>query len=274
MGVIDWAMLAAGLALFLNAVRLLFGGEGGEGDNKKRTLGCTFGLIASLVWAYSFQRLLGSWWSGLRLSVGIALLLPAIAAFANPNRGRLIRAFIALIVSLMLAGPMVQPLLDRMDTTEAGDTLSRLQSSLDEMNASMGKLGLLRETLSKDRGTLQGEIRGLATSDGRKSFDNLEAAPGGMAKLEELAEVVSMISEADKNLERLRSRIPVVQSAIRRLERQALASESMGEELEESEIGTLLERYQRDPVYASVRPTQQHLEHQQLKYLFEMEVGW
>ena len=107
MSVLDWAMLAAGLLLFLNAVRLSFGGERGDGDNKKRSLGCGFGLVASLVWAYSFQKLFGSWWSGFRLSVGIALILPAIAAIANPDRGRLIRALVALIVGALLAAGYV-----------------------------------------------------------------------------------------------------------------------------------------------------------------------
>jgi len=270
MGVIDWVMLAAGLALFLNAVSLLFRGERGEGDSKKRSLGCTFGLIASLVWAYSFQQLFGSWWSGLRLSIGIALLLPAIAAFAHPDRGRLIRALIALIVGALLAGPMIQPLLDRMQTSESGDTVTRLERSLNDMNESMGKLGLLKESLSADREELRGEIRKIAGTD----FDALIAAPGGLAKLEELAEINVMLIEADANLETLRSRIPMVQSAIRRLERQALASESMGDELGKGEIDQLLERYQRDPVSDVVRPVEQHMERAQLKSWFEAEVGW
>lgn len=268
----QWALVGASLFLALYAVRLLFGGRADE-DGRRKKLGCGFTLVAVTVWSFAFSDALDSYGSGLRLALGLALVLSSLQVVFRPQTGRIAVAVTSLALGLWLAGPVVTGSWHRLRPSASESSLDELQTRIDELQRTLAGLDGYRETLRSDRRELEDELRRAGFAD----FDALAADPEAYARLREMAEIDEMLAAADQRQAAIEQRLPELESALRRLRRRVEAEATLGGELSEDEIRALLDESATlplGPAGAPPRPTtlEEHLERKALQELFEQDV--
>lgn len=261
-----WGMTIAGAFLVLYAALNLLGAKGGE--NKRRSaLGCGFVPLAGLVWGYVLRGFLGEFWPGMRLGMAFALVLPALAALANPGRRGVVAAGVMLVLAVVLGAGEVDRLFDRLGTSRPGRSVREVSATLEKAREHAQTTKQHVEDLEDSRKGLRKKVAALGFDD----FELLAADPAAYALLTELGEVDRLLDAGRARLERLRSDVPQLESALRRLERFAEAESATGEPVDEAEIEQIVERLRADVAEPAPVTVEEHMQREALRALFEGE---
>lgn len=261
-----WGMLVAGAFLVLYAALNVLGAKGGK--NKRRaTLGCGFVLLAGAVWGYALGGFMGGVRDGMRLGLACALVLPALAALANPGRRGAVAAGVMLVLAVVLGAPVVPRLLQGLGSSSPSLLAEKVAGSLEEARDYVKKTGKHIEHLEDSRRNLRKKI----AARGHGDFESLAADAEAYALLTEMGDVDRLLQSARSRLERLNSDVPELESALRRLERLQEAESATGERVDEAEIERIVERLRADTTEPSPVTVEEHMQREALRALFEGE---
>lgn len=264
---LDIALFAVAALLLLHALRLVVLGERDEDGSRKRNLGCGFGLIAGVFWGAALGRLLGDTGDGLRLALGVILLIPVVAAVFKPHGAPIVRAALSLVAAILIAGPVVQRHWSDFVPDESRDKLSAFEDRRDEIESALSALPDLRERLRGDAA----ELRASLDARGHATFDAAAEDPAAFAELRELADVERLLARADENEVALRSELEQLDDALRQLRRQVESEEVLGNSLTSDEVERMLEEIRADNTPGTPTTVDEFLEREELRELFERE---
>ncbi len=234
---LHWALTAAALLLFLIAILNLFSGLRSKDGQGKQGMGCGFALLAALLWSYVLGQYFGDWKDGLRVSVGVLLVLPAVAAVARPGKASLCGSVLGLILGVVLAGPVVQ----RWWQQEYGERDKKLaievEERIDSLKALRMQIGAELQRLRVDEQNMALELE--ARDYG--SFEEMTADEAAVSQLEEWGRVRELIVDGQDRLDALDSRIPALETQLQLLRRETETREGFGDELSGEELDGLRE---------------------------------
>ncbi|NLW50584.1 MAG: hypothetical protein GXY85_07025 [Candidatus Brocadiaceae bacterium] len=266
MSAFRWGMVAVGAFLALYAAATLLRARG-EAHQRRTTMGCGFVLLAGLVWGYALGGFLDDPWGARRLGMAFALVLPALAALANPGRRGIVMAMAMLVVAVALGADQVAPLLRRVHRTPSGRVAGKVSGTLEEARARIESTRAVLADLEAERADLRRAVQ----ATGHRDFESLAADPQAYTLLTELAEVDRLLESARTRLERLSVDVPRLESALRRLERFERAEAATGEEVARAEIEQIVARLQAEAVETGPVTVEEHMQRQALRAMFEAE---
>jgi hypothetical protein len=214
---LNWALDAAALLLVLYAIRVLAQDPDEKYPQGRAKLGCWFFFLACILWSLASAPWVGGYWSALRLGLGVFLLVPAVAALIKPHGGRLVMGAIALIVSVLLAAPVVQELVGRWRT--ANSPVSELETRIDQLTEYESALVLAIEGWEEARV----ESRATVVAAGAADFSGLEGDPAALAALERMAELEQFLDLTRTRLEVVRTHMTQTGTELERIRQDELA---------------------------------------------------
>ena len=261
---LSWALFATAALLFVFAIRFTFRGNRSASGNTKRSLGCGFGLVATVVWTLALSELIGDLWVAARLAVAVMLLLPVVEAIARPEGARTMRAAVALVLAALLAGPVIGGAWDELRRPESESTWEDLEQRIAEQERSLTRVEEHSEQLREEREELVDDIR----DAGHANFDEAVGDTATLHLLEELADLDRLLEQNAARAEQLRSGIPEAQSMLRRLRRRLDAQETVGDAATREEVESMLAEMEREPV-AGPATVETLVERERLRDLFE-----
>lgn len=257
-----WALTAAALLTFLYAVRVVFL-SGKDSGHQREKLGCAFGLVAAGLWAYVLGDYLGSFWPGVRVGLGLLLVLPAVQALAKPKGGPILRGVVGLILAILIAGPVVQDLWGRYGPDGRPSHVVALENKISEMRDLLGLLEERERGLSEMRSDLRAEIAGLGAS-----WEELQGKDEAMQRLEVLRKVEEQLSKLRPGLVKLRDRIPLLEAQLAEVER---TSEEPPEPEGDPVIDALMKELEAAPELKDLSIVEQYAREKELQALYEEE---
>ncbi|MFO7958087.1 MAG: hypothetical protein R6X33_13425 [Candidatus Brocadiia bacterium] len=267
MSTFSWILVVVGVFLVLYAALVLLRGIGKSERRGRHSLGCGFVVLAGVVWGIALAQYMGSWWTGLRLGLGLALVLPALTTLAHPGRGGVVFSVVLLTMAVILAAPLLPRLWDRAWPGRSASRARELEQAARTLRGRIEGTESYIEELRADRRRLRDEIE----EKGYTDFADVEKDPEGYALLEELAEVDRLMHEARAWLEDARETLERTRVASRRLERLAGAEEATGVEVSDEEIREVLAEVEATPAEPGPTTVEEHVERERLKELFEEE---
>jgi len=261
---LSWALFATAALLFVFAVRFTFRGNRSESGSAKRSLGCGFGVVATIVWSLALGELIGDIWVAGRLAVAAILLLPVVEAIARPEGARTMRAAVALVVAALLAGPVIGGAWAKLRTPESESTWEDLERRIAEQELSLERVQDHSKQLLDEREDLVDSIR----DAGHANFDEAAGDTATLHLLEELADLDRLLQQNAARAEQLRSGIPEAQSMLRRLRRRLDAQETVGNTATREEVESMLADMEREPTPGPAT-VETLVERERLRDLFE-----
>jgi hypothetical protein len=209
---LSWALVATALFFFFFAVLQLWrSARAPEGKKEKERLGCGFALVAFLVWTFAFGRILGGFTDGVRLALGLVLLLPVVHALAQPSGAKILRSALALFVAILLAGPVVLELARRLDRSEHEAVQAELEARVAELRAALAGLDEDLARLAAERE----ELRARIAESGSGDFESLDA--DALARLRRLSELDGLLATTQARADALRAELPRLEADVERL---------------------------------------------------------
>ena len=261
-----WGMIVVGAFLVLYAALNVLGAKGGK-NRRRATLGCGFALLAGLVWGYALGGFLGGFWPGMRLGLAVALVLPALAALANPGRGGIVAAAVMLVLAVVLGAGMVPRLFNRLGASAPSRLAREVSGTLEEARTRIVSTEQHVEDLEDSRKDLRKQVAALGYDD----FESLAADAEAYALLTELGDMDRLLEAGRARLERLRADVPRLESALRRLERFEAAESATGEPIDEGEIEQVVERLRAEAAEPGPVTVEEHMQREALRAVFDAE---
>ena len=207
MDTLDIAVLGATILLFALGVRaLLTKTEPGDPP----PMGCGYGIVAGALLAYQFREEAGGILNGLRLGLGVALILPGLKALLRPQGRSLPVAVVAFLIALLVAAEPAEQLYNRVRGIEAPITM---EERLERMESATGNLEDLHDILSTKEQGLKAEIRELG---GNK--EEVLAHPEAETKLAQLQAVLARKARIEEQQVLLEQGIEELRIEIEQLE--------------------------------------------------------
>ncbi|MCF7853165.1 MAG: hypothetical protein K9N51_00085 [Candidatus Pacebacteria bacterium] len=265
MSVFELTFVVVGAFLVMYATLLLARSGKHPREARSQSLGCGFTLVAGCIWGIALALYLDSWWAGLRLGLGLAFVLPALAALLSPHKRNVIGTVVMLSLAVVLSAPVLPRVLHRLQPSEGTrvvQQLNELQRTLDEHIADTVTY---IQRLDDDREGLRSQV----TESGYASFEELAADDDAYALLKELYEVRQLEREAEKRLAVFREKQDRVSSAVRRAQRLLEAREALGETANLPDIAALRREVEQSTMQRGPTTVEEHVEREQLRELFE-----
>ncbi|HRV81697.1 MAG TPA: hypothetical protein P5218_09685 [Planctomycetota bacterium] len=153
--ILDLAASASAVLLFLFAARSFVVGSNRE------PLGWGFGLASGAILAYLVKDSVGGFGGGLRLGLGILLILPALRALVDPRSTSIVTAVVGLVIAFAVAGGPVRALVHSFGPATPQSELARTRSELATLEQQRGRAQDILKDLVLKREELKRELRAL-----------------------------------------------------------------------------------------------------------------
>ncbi len=267
MSTFSWVLVVVGGFLVLYAALVLLRGIGRADRRGQHSLGCGFVLLAGVVWGFALAQYVGAWWTGMRLGIGLALVLPALTALARPARGGVLFSVVLLATAVALAAPAMPRLWERARPGRTAAMVRELEQAADSLLARIENTEAYISQMRQERRGLSERIR----RAGYGEFAEIAGDPEGYALLVELAEVDRLIEQSEAWLRRAQDTMARTRAAARRLSRLAGAEDATGVEVAEEEIREILAEIEATPAAPGPATVEEHVERERLRELFEAE---
>ncbi|MEZ5973598.1 MAG: hypothetical protein R3F33_14725 [Planctomycetota bacterium] len=230
MPILDLAASAAAVLLFLFAARSFVTGSNRE------PLGWGFGLASGIILAWLLKEPLGGFGNGLRLGLGILLVMPALHALVDPGKSSVVSAIVGLFMAFAVARGPVNHLRRTLGPETPATQLVAVQNEL----ATLGEQRVrVKKTLSElvlRKEELKREIRSLGLGE-----KELLKHP----KVSLLAALVETQAKWDRTLVQLDSLIQAKELRLQALQAN-LEMDRMGQD--NPELRDLLQGVDSDPL--------------------------
>ena len=188
MSTLDLALTAATVLLFLFGIRTLVSKDG------PKQLGFGFGLAAALCLSWLYKDELGGYDKGLRLGLGLLLLMPSIKALLQPKGRSIMWAVVTLISAILIAGGPARTAIERTVPGFLPEGQLDLENRLVESENALEKLPELEKFYRMKEAELKGELRNLGGDSAA-----ILASNGGEQKAKQLMHVRQKIAEVQES---------------------------------------------------------------------------
>lgn len=266
MSIFSGAMLALGLVLIVYTVLLLLRPDPGSG-RKRESIGCGFVVVAGLVWGLGFRVLLNDGDAGMRLGIGLAFVLPTVAALLRRGRGGILLPLVLLFCAILLSASAVPRLIAWTRGDHPGNVVQRLENTARETRKDLAEAVRHRDRLAADRIRLTGRIR----ESGYEDFASISKDPAGYELLKELGDVDRLSRAADERLATLRAERDRLEDALRRVERLVDSEKVTGKRADRAEIRRIVDDSLLGEEEGAPATVEEHVKRGELQELFERE---
>lgn len=207
---LDWGISAAAVLMLIFAARTFVSGKG------RAQMGLGFALVASVVWTFAIGRQLADFTlvDGLRVAAGIFLLVPVFRVLFTHSSGSVTTAVVSLLLASVIAGPVVAPFIDGVDSGVAPE-IERLTREIDATEEEIANLEATRDRVMAFAATERSKI----DEFGEKSVDEIQKDADAMAVVEKYAayktkleEIMGDIKTLEAQREDLESTLAALQS--------------------------------------------------------------
>jgi len=264
--IFSWAMLALGLVLVVYTVLLLLRSDSGRG-RRNESIGCGFVLMAGLVWGLGLSALLDDRMAGMRLGVGLAFVLPTVAALFRRGRGGILLPLVLLFCAILLSASALPRLVAWTRGDRPQNAVQKLENTERQMRRDIAETVRHRDRLAADRIRLTGRVRAMGHGD----FESISKDPQGYKLLEELGEVDSLKRTAEQRLTVLRGELDRITDALRRVDRLVDSERVTGERANRGEIRRIVDDSLIGKEEGAPATVEEHVKRRELQELFEQE---
>lgn len=257
MDTIDLAVLAATILLFALGVRtLLTKTEPGDPP----PMGCGYGVVAGALLAYQFQEEVGGYVNGLRLWIGVALIIPGLRALIQPRGKSLPVAIVAFLLAIIIAAEPARSVYNRIQGIEEPVSM---EDQLAQMKDARQGLDELYKVLGSKQATLKHDIQGLGNSKAE-----VMGHPEGKAKLAQLQAVLVRRQRIDEQRTTLDQGIEDLSIEIKQLE---IAGTVSGFDHLDPKFRDVLREIENTDAEFSGSAIEQYMQQEALSELYEKE---
>lgn len=260
-----WALTAAAVFTLLFAIRTVFSGTKEESDGRQK-LGCGFGLLSAGLWAYVLNDYVGSWWTGLRVGIGVLLLLPAASALAKPQGASVLRALLALVVGVLLIGPVARDLWEEHGPDDRPEAVIGLEEQLAEARALEAQLRERERGLVELRREIRADVSRLGST-----WEELEENDEALRKLDVLQTVDQQLARVQGALVRLAAQVPELEARLAEVEREGAAVAGSGAASGDPALDALRRELEEAPSLEELSLVEQYAKKKELQAVFERE---
>lgn len=140
---VQWGLSAAAVLMLVYAARTLVSGKG------KAQMGLGFALVASVVWTFAIGKQLGNLNNTdcFRLAAGVFLLVPALRVLFSHTGGSVTTGVVSLILASVIAGPVVAPFIDGVDSGVAPE-IERMKRQVETADEEIKGLEATRDQVA------------------------------------------------------------------------------------------------------------------------------
>ena len=207
---LDWGISAAAVLMLIFAARTLVSGKG------RAQMGLGFALVASVVWTFAIGRQLADFTplDGLRVAAGIFLLVPVFRVLFSHSSGSITTAVVSLLLASVIAGPVIAPFIDGMDSGVAPE-IERLTRKIDSTDDEIDSLEATRDQVMSFAAVERAKLEGF----GKKSVEEIESDADAMAALEKYAGYKTKLEEIMGDIKTLEGQRESLESTLTALQR-------------------------------------------------------
>lgn len=259
-------MLALGLVLVVYTVLLLLRPDPGQG-RRRESIGCGFVVVAGFVWGMGLGALLNDWNAGMRLGIGLAFVLPTVAAVLRRGRGGIFLPLVLLFCAILLSASSIPRLMAWARGDRSGNVVQQLENTARATRRDLAEAARHRDRLAADRIRLTGKIRELGHDD----FESISNDQAGYELLEELGEVERLSRVAEERLAGLRAERDRLEDALRRVDRLVDSERITGERADRAEIRRIVDDSLLGEEEGAPATVEEHVKRGELQELFERE---